>query len=70
MYSQELAQGHHSLVAVDRYTDPIDRIVREKYLSRMENMRISRKSRVLCDRRDRCAYAAQSAPVRPPSALA
>ena len=45
MYSQELAQGHHSLVAVDRYTDPIDRIVWKKTL-RMENMRISRK--VVC----------------------
>ena len=53
MYSQQLAQGHHSLVAVDRYTDPIDRIVREKRLSRVEKMRISRKSRVSCDHRER-----------------
>ena len=43
MCSRELAQRHQSLVAVDRYTDPIDRVVREKHLSRMEKMRADRK---------------------------
>ena len=43
MCRRELAQRYQSPVAVDRYTDPIDWVVREKRLSRMEKMRADRK---------------------------
>ena len=70
MCRRELAQRYQSPVAVDRYTDPIDWVIREKRLSRMEKMRTDTKSCVLCDERNQCACVAQSVPVRPPSALA